>query len=745
MKTQKGCSPSNYHFDDVVIERDKFRLRKGEQQKSLTPRAFDLLLYLIEHRGRVVEKQELFERIWQGTFVTDNALTREIKEIRRVLGDDAAAPRYIETVHKRGYRFIADLRAVTGAQHTVPVERHDLEIQSGSQAGGEVMLAEAGIDSGGAPAHSATAPVAAALPQPQLDSRRFVWPAALLGLTLVVIAAIWLIVLRPTPETPAPPPRIIPFTSFQGREFHPAFSPDGNQVAFVWDGEKGDNLDIYVKLIDAETPVRLTSNPADDINPVWSPDGRRIAFVRLASDNGEVFVVPATGGPERKLHSANSGLDPFGFAWRPIVLAWSPDGWLAVPNKASPEEPISIFLLSIETGARRRLTSPPATSLGDMAPAFSPDGKMLAFARSRTPVTQELYVVPVMGGEPRRLKFNDWAILNLVWTSDGRDIVFSSAGDRGAFSLWRVSVSGGQPTLLAAAGRRGLFDPAISRQGRLAYTQVIRDVNIWRTEVATSTGRGASPAKLSFSTRAEFAPKFSPDGKRIVLSSTRSGNGEIWTCDPEGKNPVQLTTFGDSSAGSPRWSPDGERVAFDYHADIFVISAEGGFPRRLTTETSDEVLPSWSRDGRWIYFGSNRGGAWRVWRMPVEGGTAGRLTTQGGSEAFESPDGKFVYYSRREGGIWRVPVEGGEEVLILDKVMGGDWAVTDKGIYFISRQASSRATIAFFNLTMRRVTPIAPIAKESAGGLAVSRDGRWIVYAQVDQVDSDIMMMEPFR
>ncbi len=99
----------SYGFGDVFLDGENFRVHKAGQLRTLTPRAFDVLRLLIEHRGRVVEKQELFDQIWQGTFVTDNALTRVVKEIRQAIGDDANTPRYIETIPKRGYRFIAEI------------------------------------------------------------------------------------------------------------------------------------------------------------------------------------------------------------------------------------------------------------------------------------------------------------------------------------------------------------------------------------------------------------------------------------------------------------------------------------------------------------------------------------------------------------------------------------------------------------------------------------------------------------
>ena len=113
MTPTKEHNPAIYFFDDVVVESGNYRVLKRDQAKTIEPRAFDMLVYLIEHRGRVVEKDELFEQVWRRSFVTDSALTQEVKQIRHALGDDAGAPRYIETIPKHGYRFIAEVKVVT--------------------------------------------------------------------------------------------------------------------------------------------------------------------------------------------------------------------------------------------------------------------------------------------------------------------------------------------------------------------------------------------------------------------------------------------------------------------------------------------------------------------------------------------------------------------------------------------------------------------------------------------------------
>jgi len=219
----------------------------------------------------------------------------------------------------------------------------------------------------------------------------------------------------------------------------------------------------------------------------------------------------------------------------PDKIDWSPDGkFIATIDLTSKQEPPRIFLVSSETGEKRVLTSPPAQGDGDDQPAFSPDGQTVAFLRY-TVNTSDIYLVPVMGGEPRRLTFDDKQSSCPVWTQDGREIVFTS--DRGGTSsLWRIPVSGGTPERLAVGGDN-VGRSSISRKGyRLAYVQTNpQSVNINRIEVPSIAGHNYSPATLIASTRTQFGPQYSPDGKSIAFGSDRSGSPEIWICNSEGR------------------------------------------------------------------------------------------------------------------------------------------------------------------------------------------------------------------
>ena len=296
--------------------------------------------------------------------------------------------------------------------------------------------------------------------------------------------------------------------------------------------------------------------------------------------------------------------------------------------------------------------------------------------------------------------------------------------------------------------------PAVSLEGnRLAYTQGFLHSEIWRVEL-TVHGKTKPAAPFISSSWGDGGPQFSPDGNKVVFYSARSGGFEIWRCNSDGSDPIQLTSLGVLS-GTPRWSPDGTKIAFDSrpgeHSQILVVNADGGFPQQITSDNDENSVPSWSRDGEWIYFGSNRSGNWQLWKVPALGGDPIQLTKNHGFSAFESPDGHLIYYTKEDpDGIWQIPASGGDEKRILDVRLAswGDWAVLDNGIYFINREAANLAsTIRFYSFGTRKLSTIARLDKAippEEADFDISPDGSSILYGQVNK-SVDIMMIESFH
>jgi Tol biopolymer transport system component/DNA-binding winged helix-turn-helix (wHTH) protein len=766
-----AATPYDFRVGDWLVAPRGNRLIGPGGPVRLEPKVMQVLTCLAAQPGRTVTKDEFMERVWGDTVVSDDVLARCISELRKVFGDSPRNPDYIETIRKSGYRLIApvappDAEAPGAETAEEPGARADIagrepaavpEATEGLPARPEESVevgavAESATEGAEAPvserAHGGNGtPSAVAAPHRRVAHRRaahrprrerWLW-GGIAAVALLVAAVGWIV----WPRGGAEPLRSVPFTSFPGAEAEPTLSPDGEQIAFTWTGIDDGPVDIYVKQTGAEMPLRLTETPADEWSPAWSPDGRQIAFVRsTGSDTRAVVVVPAIGGSERTVAD---------FEGREVErVAWSPDGeTLALSVQAEPTGPFGLHLLSLETLSLRRLTEPEGVAWGDIDPAFSPNGERLAFVRSASPGVEDLFVVPVGGGEPERLTDDEREIHGLDWMPDGRSIVFASARAEGA-GLWRIAASGGEPVRIATSGEgESVRQPSVSRLGRrLTYEQRSADSNIW----AIQRGRfGSEP--LIRSTRWESHPQFAPSGDLIAFASDRSGSPEVWVVNGDGQNPIQLTDFGGPLVTTPRWSPDGRQIAFsarvDGNADIYLIDSNGGRPVRLTEDPASDVAPSWSLDSTTVYFSSDRSGTWEVWRMPAAGGSPSRVTYDGGYNAFESPDGEMLYYAKKgEPGLWRRGPGGEDETLVLGALEPfdwGNWAVTGDGIYFIRREATG-PTIRFYNFVTGRSSPVVRLDDvPEHPALTVSPDGRVLLYTHVDRDESDLLLVEDFQ
>ena len=741
-----------YEFGPYRLDAQRRVLFSDDEVVPLAPKAIDLLVALVEKSGQVLGKDELMKSVWPDSYVEEANLSHHIFILRKALGDHKSGAKYIETIPRRGYRFVASVLAVEDEDARLLIAEHTsshivIEEEQDTEA-------EAGYVSGALDKRLGAELVEA-------TSRRWRTIPVLVisvGIVIVVVGALSLLLPRTGPRATLPPMTAVPFTTYPDNEFGPRFSPDGKFIVFCWTGgEKNGGINLYVKQVDGGGQLQLTHNSSCRNNTgTFSPDGKIIAFSRSCRDqsNNGLYVIPAAGGPERKLHSSVNIRD----------LCWSPDGKLiAFVDKTAPDGFFSVFLLSVDTLETRELSSPTAESYQDRYISFSPDSEHVAFIRASGDfLTDELYVVSVRSGEQRRLFFDTSRMLGADWTPDGKEIVFSS-NRSGSYALWRISSAGGEPHPLEV-GTENAADPAISRQGNLlAYTQINFDANIYKIDLPrTKAEKAGSPVRLIASTRMDRNPRLSSDGKRIVFESNRTGSYEIWTSDSDGTNENQLTFFRGPDTMNACWSPDGQQIAFisraEGHANLYTISIEGLPPRRLSDGSLNCAAPSWSRDGQWIYLASDRGGSWQVWKMPAAGGDSLQVTSNGGYEAMESPDGRFVYYNKygfSTEGIFRIPVEGGQETRVFDLPQLdslGDWTVTDEGIYFVHRydaprKVTSHFAIKLFSSTTGKVNEIAALDRDpvSHPGLNISPDKRWLIYSSMDSHKSDIVLVKNFR
>ena len=379
--------------------------------------------------------------------------------------------------------------------------------------------------------------------------------------------------------------------------------------------------------------------------------------------------------------------------------------------------------------------------------------------------------LPLAGGEARPVRIDGLRQADMrTLLPGGREFVVAGLREAGGqLALFRVPLEGGAPRQLpyaGAAARPGLA--ALVRAGvsaareapTLAFIEFTSNVNVWR--VAAWPAEERRPERWISSEREEFSAAASADGSRIAWQSTRSGVAQIWVADGAGRNAQSVTSMFAGIVGSPRWSPDGTQIAFDARAegnpDIWLVRP-GGEPRRLTNESSEDVVPDWSPDGTWVYFTSDRTGRPEVWRTPAAGGTAQQITREGGFNPRLSPNG-VVYYlrSRDQGELRRCPAAGGKEEPIDPQFKSRNFVVLNDGIYGLdggeaSPAGGSPATnvrqgrARFYRFRTRRWEDLGFTTARTVAtnGIDLSPDRRWLYYSQADERGSDVMVVENFQ
>ena len=710
---------------EVVAETGE--LWKSGRRLKLSGQAIQVLILLLESPSQVVSRDTLRAELWPevgyGDF--DHGLNAAVNRLREVLGDSAVNPRYIETVPRCGYRFVGKVHSPT----PLPIE----------------------------PAIETT------VPKPAGKSRTLIVLSSVILLALTVVGVLILIALSRRPVLPTV--NIVQVTSSPGYEFDPNFSPDGSQMVFAAVNDSSNRPNIYVKTIGDEKTLQLTQGPGDSSCPEWSPDGKAIAYTHRVEDvpgefKSSIYIMSPLGGSKRKIlqiHEFRDGRDCF--------VSWSPDAkWIAYAD-TPPQEPTGIFVTSDSGAFVRRVTAAPKGSF-DSVPAFSPNGKWIAFVRNTDDGGKPAIFLVAANEEasgPKQRKIAELrGITRLAWTGDGNRIVFSGMGFfAGENSLFSVQVSGGAPERLQVISSDAA-SPAISRRGdKLAYASEFFDPDIWKTP----RNPNAASTKLVSSTRMEAQPNLSPDGTKLTFISNRDGVVAVWTSNADGSDPVRLSRGG---GGTPEWSPDGKQVLFDSndggHWHLCLAAAEGGNEVHFGDRDSDRRAPSWSADGKSIYFSSNRSGTYEIWRTSLQNSSSVQVTHSGAVYAQESRDGKVVYFQKLKHPtrydfdlvpqIWSVPAKGGPENLVFDlneepSFGSGSWfwRVMQNGIYFVDNSAKPKSALKYFDFKTRRISRIRALETWVWGGpgLAIASDEQTFFLSHVESVGSDIMMAENFR
>jgi len=665
---------SRFRFDDVVLDLEAFRLTRAGHEVHLEPKVLELLGYLVQHRGRLVEKPELQAAIWSETAVSESALTRAVAQLRKALDDDAREARYVETVPTRGYRF-----------------RPEVRVEEGRSV---VANADAGA-SGTRPARLGT----------------LAWRAAAAALGLAVALGL-IYAARADRSRPLPVRelhRTLVSTS-RGFNGYPSFSPGGGTLAFASD--RSGRLELYVRPLAPgarETPV--TSDGQDNVQPAWSPDGRYIAYHSIR--RGGLWLVPALGGTPRQI--ATFGSAP----------AWSPDGRRIAFSSLGlasldglTQYSATLFILDVAAAGAdpRPLTAPGQPPSGHGPPTFSPDGREVFFA------ADGVWAVPASGAsEPRQVVRG--SAVEVAISPDGRTLLWTG-WERGNWHVWSATLGrpgepAGEASELLNTGDQAARHLAMSHDGRLACSLTSLVSELALVPLARDGGPAAAPVEpWPGSTARKVQLHFAPDGRTLAFARFQPGQalevmgldlatnatrpllsgadlGQLGGWFPEG-DALLITSRGDAEKallrapltggrretlaradgmGWVRLLPPGREVVFHSAAggtlNVHRSRLDGAGARPLTDDPQGVGWPVSSLDGKTLAVEMFRGNDTELGLLSAEGGVARAITRLPGQHWVHdwSPDSRRALYAARRDGLWNVywmDVETGEERRLTD-------------------------------------------------------------------------------
>ena len=682
--------PDSVRFGIFEVDLSAGEIRKNGIKVKLSGQPFQVLTILLSRPEEVVTREELQKQLWPDTFVdAERNLNTAINKIREVLGDSADSPRFIETLPRRGYRFIA------------PIQPTQKEIHPSAPAQAQPPVLE------------------------RLPKKRFsIWMSVGVALTVLASVSSYL-VYRPDSSQKARKDRVLSRVSFaKGLQLGATWSPDARMIAYA--SNQGGKFDIWVQQVSGGDPVQVTHEAGDNWQPDWSPDGKLLVY-RSEGGEGGISITPPIGGEGRERRISSFGYDP----------QWSPDGSRILFQASGFSSTNSFYIVGLDG-------EPPQPVLGEFfaghgldvaAAAWYPDGKKISLSIWNTTPIPEFWTVPIGSAEGIKTELDRTVVAKIEESSasysigvelidfkfhwaPSADAIYLERTLRGVKNLWKMKIEG--PALRGTAidrlttGAGGDTELALSPDGtKVAYTTEAVHSAAWLFPFDASSGRllgEGTPLPSPGSETYEHA--ITRDGSKIAFLAERDGKTQLWeqSLTTQGSLPILVDN---QEARTPAWSLDNNLLAYargkrgSDESEIAIWSSESRTQESLTSPSTIWKFPfDWSPDGRELLIsqGGSKNTGVELWSLPPSrtgGGMARKIAGDPRYELWQphfSPDGRWIVFEETNAGdsaLYVIPAKGGTWIPIPARGHWDDkprWSPDGKTIYYVSE------THGFFNV-----------------------------------------------
>jgi transcriptional activator of cad operon len=741
---QKSDQSQPFLIAQFTIYPDRLLIETNQSAERIEPKIMSVLQFLIQHSEQVVSRQMLIDQVWQGAVVSDNAVNRTITQLRKLLADNPKDPHLIETIAKKGYRFIGQVEYLPA---TVEADK--------SQKTPIAKVQNTSLKSSSLIALFATAIIL-------ILSLYFFLPSFNNQLSNQTQTE-----SQPAVSSESQTPKILtfkPLTSAPGLEAYSAISNSNQHLAYAYQVPKSDSFNIKIKNLSQSKSIDLTQNEFVNINPAWSSNDEQIAYVRWNNPNERQCTIrliqldlsQTTNAVKGDRHLLNCGARTLPFLnWHPKQNAFY------YADRERIGSAFAIYKYNTDTGSKIQLSLPPQNSQGHIAVSISPDGQKLAVLNYINENATELLILDESSQKLLDRKQLTKQTYHTYWTTNHSLYLYH------ANELVLYDINNQQLQHAHTLPQR-FRQPRVSRSGQLiTATEIISDQNIWQAKIlsdqnlanaslAQSRLTQAMLARSVFiqSSQQDYLPRFAHQSNQLVFYSNRSGIRQIWLKDENGIE-KPLTDFKSDIDFSPlRWAHNDKYILFKHQGKLWQIELESNLITQRLTGDLNPYNYEYAADNQSLIVNSKKSGDWQLWLIKsstvdqLQKSTHSpinfeQLTQEGGNGPRLSKDGAYIYYTKyHQNGLWRYSISEKTTTPIVTNfsmLNWLNWQLVDHGAYYLQIDAEIPG-VYFYNFDSKNSHLVLAKNPSQSNDFTTSPDQKTIVFSQNDALQGDLYM-----
>jgi len=676
-----------WQLGDWLLDAPSLQLVLGDEKVKITSKMQDVLLVLLIHKGRPVAKEVIYQQVWPNVIVSEQLIARAISDLRKVFGDNAKSPQYIETLSKAGYRWLGTITQI----------ETQIEMASSSPVNNQ----------------SINQPIVKAV------SRKSRNLSALIVLFLSIILVVVTTYLNTSyffPQTEKGTntraeiniAAALPLTSQPGIENAPTISPDGEVLAYVYE-EQGSNSSqiILQNVITHKLIAKIPFNSQEKIKqfgPRFSPNGLNLAFTQYDEKQQSCKVYWLALSDLTQQNHVASCANRF-----KMSLDWSINGKEIYFTQDFSADIRALAAVNIADKTVSQITFPQQAGTTDYSPRVSSDGASLIFVRGKLKPSHHsaIYQITLLESEDskeyadNRLPLakaltateGQGNIFGLSWLEE-HSIIYALDQDINQ-SLRLFSLADDSDLLLAQGSYHRIDYHQKSKTLVFANSQQVSNI----VALALNQQKEKSPIKLISSTRKDHQPRVSPNGENIAFVADRSGTDQLWIADINGKEQRQLSHIPKAAIIDVSWSPDGKNLLLIVQTNLlvkpYIFNLDSSKLTAIDTGKFSISDARWSTHTQWLIASCQVDNSWQICRISSLGGKPVILTTASGISPYSPTHSDFIYFTRHGEGLWRMPLLGGKADLVwqdFPEHSWKNWVLYENQLYYLDHKSYDEQT-----------------------------------------------------